>query len=212
MEIKSLRILFFLFLVGIGINSCKTGTGNFTLSGTITDESFSAPMQGATVELYKIPVGTMSQQLVGTTTLGADGKYSFTFPREKMEKYVLKVNKTLYFSIDTTIFYSELTVGKTTTRNYSTSAMSWAKIRLKNDNPQTGDALRYLKQQGMQGCSSCCPSAETNFYGPIDTTFYCINKGNSTYSFYYWVLGTSNNGQKSAITTAFDTTLIQLNY
>jgi len=46
----------------------------------------------------------------------------------------------------------------------------------------------------------------------LDTTIYCINNGNEVYSVYYWVLNSSNQGLLSAVTTAFDTTEIILNY
>ena len=45
-----------------------------------------------------------------------------------------------------------------------------------------------------------------------DTIIYCINDGNTSYTYNYNVVGTSNIGQQTAVTIAFDTTEILLNY
>ena len=97
-------------------------------------------------------------------------------------------------------------------RNFSTTAKSWARIILKNDNPSAADILSYIKQQGKVNCAECCPASQQMFNGDIDTVFYCINDGNTVYSFLYSIIGTGNASVKSATTIAFDTTDIQLNY
>jgi len=90
--------------------------------------------------------------------------------------------------------------------------MAWIGLHFINNNPQATDHLQYIKQAGLQGCAACCPNTEQNYFGALDTTIYCINNGNEVYSVYYWVLNSSNQGLLSAVTTAFDTTEIILNY
>lgn len=193
-------------------SACKKGKGDFTLKGVITDTTFSTPHTGAVVKLYQVPAGTTQEILIGTQTLGSDGSYSFTFPRDKMEKYMVKVTKTNYFSLNETVYFSELTLEEDNVVNFSTTAKSWAKLRFINSNPQPGDVLSYIKQEGKANCSECCTTSETIFYGALDTTIYCINDGNKVYSYFYNVSGTTNQGIKSATTVAFDTVEILLNY
>jgi len=202
-----------IILLFVGLTfACKKGKGDFTLKGLITDTTFSSPFLGGIVKLYQIPAGTSQEILIGTQTLGSDGTYSFTFPRDKMEKYILKITKNNYFSLNETVFFSDLTLEEDNVFNYSTTAKSWAKLRFINSNPLAGDVFSYIKQQGKANCPECCSITENIYYGALDTTIYCINDGNTVYSYFYSVSGTSNQGVKSAVTVAFDTTEILLNY
>jgi hypothetical protein len=200
------------FLFILVFSACKKGKGDFTLKGVVTDTTFSTTHAGAVVKLYQVPAGTTQEILIGTQTLGSDGAYSFTFPRDKMEKYMVKVTKNNYFSLNETVYFSELSLEEDNIANFSTTAKSWAKLRFINSNPQPGDILTYIKQEGKANCPECCTTSETIFFGALDTTIYCINDGNTTYSYFYTVSGTTNQGIKSATTIAFDTTEILLNY
>ncbi len=88
--------------------------------------------------------------------------------------------------------------------------MSWVKLRFINQVPVSTDVLKYTQTQGKTGCTLCCPSGEHVLLGAVDTTIYCINDGNTNYTYSY-IVG-SIPGTKSAITTAFDTTEILLTY
>ena len=204
--------IFILILIATCFLGCKKGAGTFTLKGIISDETFNSGLSGATIDLYKVPVASNNEILVESKTLGNDGAYSFTFPREQIEKYVLRVNKNLYFPIESLVYYSSLDVESENIRNFSTAAKSWVEIRLLNNSPNAGDHLIFTKQQGLDGCAECCPISEQNFYGATDTSIYCINNGNALYSILYQVLGTNNTGIKEAVTTPFDTTQIYLAY
>jgi hypothetical protein len=207
-----LRIVFLISITILFFAGCKKGAGTFTLKGTISDETFNTGLSGATIELYKVPVASNNEILVESKTLGNDGAYQFTFPREQVEKYVIRVNKSLYFPIESLVYYSSLNVGSDNVRNYSTSAKSWVELRILNNAPSPLDHLRYIKQQGLATCPECCPTTEQNFYGALDTSIYCINKGNSIYSIYYWVIGTNIQNMLETTTTPFDTTQIFLSY
>ncbi|MEN9699641.1 MAG: hypothetical protein RLZZ301_839 [Bacteroidota bacterium] len=201
------------FLVAfILMSACHKGTGNFVITGKVNDNTFQQGLVGATISCYKVPIGTADELFVASQNIAADGSYSFSVPREKMERYILKVSKANYFPIVKDIYYSQLSITTTNIFDLSTHAMAWAKIHLYNQNPSPLDQFRYIKQEGLAACNDCCPTTQQDFYGALDTTFYCINNGNTVYSIYYWELGTNNNGLKSTSTTAFDTTLIEVIY
>ncbi len=202
----------FVLISMLTLFGCKKGAGTFTINGIITDETFNTGLSGATIELFKVPVASNNEILVETKTLGNDGSYEFIFPREKVEKYIIRVNKNLYFPIESLVYYSSLNVESKNIRNFSTAAKSWVKIRLLNNSPNAGDHLIFTKQLGLDGCAECCPITEQHFYGATDTSIYCINKGNTLYSILYQVFGTTNTDIKEAFTTPFDTTQIYLAY
>lgn len=208
MKLKTFIYLFSLFI----LFSCKKSSGDFTIKGKITDNTFNKGLNDATIELYKVQVATNNKIFVASQTLGSDGSYSFTFPREQIEKYIIQVKKNLYFPIESMVYYSELELGKETIRDYSTGAKSWVELRFLNNNPNTNDHFRYIKQEGYSGCATCCPTTEQNYYGALDTSLYCINQGNTPYSIYYWVIGTSTQGLEKVTTTPFDTSLIFIQY
>ncbi|MFM7644062.1 MAG: hypothetical protein ACKO5N_04650 [Sphingomonadales bacterium] len=192
--------------------SCEKGTGTFVIKGKISDQTFQTGLEGAVISIYKVPIGTSDELFVESLTLPANGTYEFSVPREKMERYILRVDKPLYFPIEKNLYYSELSIEKDNLCDLGTKAMSWAKIHFKNNNPVPMDHFRYIKQEGLAACLSCCPSTAQNFYGSLDTTFYCVNNGNTNYSIYYWEMNTNNSGLKTTNTTAFDTTLIEVIY
>lgn len=194
------------------LQSCKKGSANFTIKGIITDATFHQGLSGATISLYQYPTGSNTPSLIETTTLASDGSYSFTFKRDKMEKYVITVVKDLYFSLNETIFFSTLSVEEDNVRNYSTTAKSWVRLRFLNESPVDSDELQYVKQEGKVSCSECCPATYQYLYGAIDTSIYCINDANTVYSYLYSVVNTNNTAILSTTTVPFDTTEIYLAY
>ena len=209
------RLIFLTLLLTVvssTFSSCKKGKANFTLKGVLTDETFNTPFANAEVKLYSVPVATSQQILIGSLITGSDGSYTFTFPRDKMEKYILVATKDNYFEINGTVLFSSLSITEDNVRNYGTTAMSWARLVFLNNSPLANDHMRYIKQDGKSGCMECCPITQQDYYGALDTSIYCVNDANTNYSYYYWIIGTSNQGLKSAYTTPFDTIDIVLNY
>ena len=194
------------------INSCKRGVASFTLRGTISDETFSTPLTGATLKFYKVLIATGEEILVDTKVLGADGKYEFTFPREKIEKYIIRVSKPLYFDIDQEIQFSSLVPSAVNTRNYSSKAKSWVELRFVNTSVQSSDHFRYIKFSGKENCSECCTSDQVDLYGTAYYSRTCINDALTPYSIYYQVIGTTTQNVVEVITQPFDTTLLLVNY
>ncbi len=203
-------LLISIFLVAA---ACKKGKADFTIKGVLTDATFNQSMAGISVSLYEIEAGTTTQSLIGTVSTGSDGSYSFTFPRNQAEAYLLKAEKNNYFPINETINFSDLTIENDNIRNFSTTAKAWMKLRFTNQAPaNTWDVLRYSLQEGKTGCDECLGSGTYTLYGIVDTVFYCVTDGNSAFTYYYEVDGTPDSGFKSTTSVAFDTVSMTLNY
>lgn len=205
---KTLYILLALMV----ITSCKKGKADFTITGTISNTSLSSALSGATVKLYETPAGSASLELIGTTTTDLSGVYSFSFPRNQSESYTLTCVKPNHFSIEKIINFSDLSIENDNIINYSTSAKSWVKLRFLNSTPSGADVLKYTKTAGKSGCDECCEDSEVSLINVLDTSIYCINDGNSIYSYNYIQQGTTNFGEKSVVTVAYDTTELLLSY
>lgn len=205
------KLYLFLFLL-IAV-SCKKGKADFTLKGTITDITFNQNLSGASIKLYQVPIGSTNEELIQTSTIGSDGTYSFTFPRDKIEKYILRISKTNYFNLEETVLFKDLTIEEDNIRNYGTHAKAWVKLTFKNTiSPSSSDEFKFIKQLGKEGCVECCSDTEQFLYGIVDTSIYCINNGNDYYSYLYFKLNTTFSGTMETQTVAFDTTEIILNY
>jgi len=201
-----------IFFLLINTSSCKRGIASFTLSGTITDATFSKGHEGATLKLYKKMITTGDEILMETKVLGVDGKYEFTFEREKVEKYFIRISKPLYFDIDEEIQFSSLTPSSNNIRNYSTKAKSWVELRFVNNSMLRTDHLRFIKFEGKENCLECCPADQMDLYGSSYYSRICINDALSLYSVYYQVIGTTSQDVVGVVTQPFDTTLLLVNY
>jgi hypothetical protein len=206
------NVIILFIITGILVGSCKRGVANFTLSGTISDDTFSTPLTGATLKLYKVPITSGDEILIDTKILEADGKYEFTFPREKIEKYIIRVSKNLYFDIDEDIQFSSLIPSAVNTRNFSTKAKSWVELRFVNTSVQTSDHFRFIKLDGKENCAECCSADQVDLYSTAYYSRTCINDALTPYSIYYQVIGTTNSNLIEVVTQPFDTTLLLVNY
>ena len=192
--------------------SCSKKTSKFTIIGSIRDSSLEENLSNATISIYKKLQGNTFETFIGKTITNTEGHYSFTFVRDKSEKYILKISKDNYFPVEESILFSSLSIEGDNIRNYSTTAKSWVKLHFKNIDPKSEDQLRFMKQQGKISCNECCSTDYQYINGSADTSIYCINDGNTTYSYIYAVIGTSNQAIKSVVTIPFDTTEIYLEY
>ncbi len=203
------RLFYYLFLA-ITVISCEKGKANFVLKGTIQDETFSTTLAGATIQLYQVQVGSATETFVKSQTIGSDGAYSFTFPRDNMEKYILRIEKDNYFALEKTVYFSSLTLNSDNIRDYSTTAKAWVKLNFINDPNFGGNELEYTIQQGKENVAGSCQHGTYTIN--TSTSYYCINDGNQLYSYLYFAFGPNDTGVKSVITTPFDTTELTLTY
>ena len=191
--------------------SCKKGRAEFTIKGFITDQSFNTGLSGVTAYLYEIPAGGGNLNQVASAVL-SNGNYEFTVSRDQVEGYIIRVNKPNYFDHDEAINFSTLSIENDNIVNFSVYAKSWVNLHFVNINGQPTDELRYTKVDGYQGCSECCPTDEQIISGDVDTMIYCINRGNTTYSYNYVSLPSGAFGTESITTTPFDTVELLLDY
>ena len=129
-----------------------------------------------------------------------------------MEKFIVVVEKNLYFKLEKEIFYASFTVNEPLICNYGTKAKSWVELRFVNADVQPSDHFRYIKQDGLVGCEECCSNAEENIYANPYFHRICINNANELYSILYWNIGTLQQGYEEVLTAPFDTTLLLINY
>ncbi|MBL4862063.1 MAG: carboxypeptidase regulatory-like domain-containing protein [Crocinitomicaceae bacterium] len=140
--------------------ACKKGKADFTLKGSVSDNTFSTALTGATIKIYEIEAGGGETNLLASSTINSDGNYSFTFPRNKAESYRVEIRKNAYFEQDIEIPFSNLTIEEDNVRNFSSTAKSWVKLRFTSTGANN---LKYVKQEGKVDCSECCGNGEFFF-------------------------------------------------
>lgn len=207
-----MKIFIFLSLIALTFTGCKKKQADFNIKGTITDISLNQALSGATVEIYKLAIGSSNEEFYSSTTTSNSGEYSFSIPRDKSTGYTIKIIKSNYFELSESINFSDLSTTKDNIYNYSTSAKSWVRLHFVHSSGSSSDELQYTKQKGKTDCVECCSKNMNRIYGLVDTSIYCPNDGNTKYSYLYSFIGTSNTGIKEITTIPFDTVELLLNY
>ena len=208
---KTIFILLFSTILILGCKKDKDLT--FSINGTVLDESFNNGLANATVIIFEKPVASFDLKEIGRVQTDGDGKYSLKFPRNRVESYVVKIQKDFYFDKTYTILFNDLDPKKSIEYNFGTTAYSWVKIHLKNVNEVNAyDDFIYKKTKGKVDCADCCPAEELHFYGALDTTFYCISDDNKPFAYYYELRNTTNLGVKEQNTVPFDTITLTTTY
>jgi len=199
-----IRTLIVIIIIITSFSCKKKGKATLVLKGVITNASSNIPLDGTTVKLYEQVAGSTNPNLLGTVTTNSFGEYSFSFARNQVESYKLTANHASFFSIESVINFSDLTIENDNVRSFSTYAKSWAWIHFVN---QTGvSSVQFQRTVGKINCIECCPSTQQTINGFTDTSIYCINDGNTSYSFSYIVPGSSTTGNKTVVTVPFDST------
>ncbi|HRP53338.1 MAG TPA: carboxypeptidase-like regulatory domain-containing protein [Fluviicola sp.] len=195
------------FLLIISLYSCKKKDLIYTITGTITDASFSNPLANATVVIRVNKNGSYKTQ--ATLSTDSNGKYSYELPRDEYLGVSISFSKEKYFDEEKSSTLQNLSLDKENTFDFTVYAKSWVKIHLISDGSKQ---IKLFKQIGKSGCSECCEAGEVAINYVSDTSVFCINNGNQTYQFLYDVLNSPDSGTRSTITVPFDTTEIILNY
>lgn len=198
--------IFTLLVFGL-LTSCKKETPNFTISGTIHDNSFSTGLKNAEIKLYEIEIGTTKEKLILTSSSDNNGNYSLNFERNKVEKYILKINKDNYFEKTETILFSSLTTNDDNIKNYSVDAKAWVNLHFTNTDQDLSKSIEYGITSGKSDCDECCTPTKQKLTNTLEENIICINNGNSTYS----VLIISETLKTYTITTTpFDTVTLEI--
>lgn len=188
---------------------CKKKDVAYDITGTVIDgTNGNAALSGVVVQLYSVPAGGsltyMSQQ-----TTAADGTYSFHIERERVESYTLVFTKYNFFDHQQSFTYDDASNSSSSAFNATLYSKAW--VRLKFVTADANSNLSITRYAGKSGCAECCGST-FNFSGITDTTIYCINNGNSAYSYYWFRDNSTTHGDTSIITPVGDTATLLLNY
>jgi hypothetical protein len=208
------RSFFFIALIISVISlfgGCKKKVVTYIVSGNVYDNTFSTNFSGLTLKIEAKKSGNAYYSLLTNVLTESNGNYSFTIQNDLYEKVRISAAPTNYFPIERIIAYGNLTQDANI-YNLNTTAKAWARLIFNNNNPNPNDQLQYTKQDGKVGCSECCSADKQILSGAVNDTIFCINDGNTYYSYLYSVLGTSNNGINAVYTHAFDTTTLIFNY
>tara|TARA_R110000737_G_scaffold223373_2_gene238395 strand:+ start:25822 stop:26454 length:633 start_codon:yes stop_codon:yes gene_type:complete len=192
-------------------SGCKKKKVTYVVEGKVTNTSSATGLSNLQLKVELKKSGNAYYTTLTTVTTDSQGKYSFSIENDLYEKVKISATPSMYFEIDRIISYGDLNQ-ESNVYNINTSAKSWARLIFNNINPNPGDVLQYIKQQGKIGCNECCPADQQYLTGAVNDTIICINDGNSYYSYLYSVQGTSNTGIQAVYTSAFDTATLILNY
>jgi hypothetical protein len=210
------KISVFLVLIGLisfgTFVSCKKEKGIYTLEGTITDNTFGQSIAGQLLTVSLQNAGSTSYITHSTITTDANGKYHVEIERGEIDKIKISGTKKNYFGIEFVVPISVLTVGDTYIINQGITAQAWARLIFKHTTGSSSTQLNYIKVDGKQGCAECCPISQQTYLGYVNDTVYCINDGNTNYSYNYTITGTTIFENKVCYTPAFDTAELILNY
>ena len=208
-----MKNILFISLIFLTLAACKKKELEFSMSGIVSDATFGQTLDGASVILSQKPAGGGILKVVGSTTLGADGRFKFTFKREQAEKFIIKITKANYFDVEEEVSFDSFSTQDELVRNYNTTAKSWVKLRFKNVLPSdVSDLLKWTKQAGKSNCTTCCDNNQHVILGIADTTFKFISDGNTKFSYLFNSSNPTENGINEITTIPFDTVSILLEY
>lgn len=191
---------------------CKKEKGVFTIKGTISDATFGVKMANETLLVSIQNAGASVFAEYGSVVTDANGQYSIDLERGEYDKIKFTLNKENYFQLEYVIPVSVLTLNETHVVNQSTTAKAWARLIFIHQSGDPNAVLEYTKNDGKQDCFECCPKTTQSLSGYVYDTVYCINDGNTNYSYTYTVVGTPTLGTKTCYTPVFDTGEVVLNY
>lgn len=208
---RAFHVLFILLIVGL--LSCKKKGIIIQVDGIVVNKSQPAFLENATIKAYgKDPVSN-DYLLITSSTTDNTGYYKLDINRDRYTSIKLEVTKSGYFTNSIEKKLSEFSTEHINILNLSTTAKAWVKVHVINQPPNSAsDAIRLIKQKGKENCEECCSTSELILNGIVDTTYYCINDGNTPYSIFYEVIGGTTVNITEVNTPSFDTTDILISY
>src|SRR5690606_12218161 len=174
-----MRQLIVVFMV-LSMMSCKKDPIQYTIEGTVLDQSTQNSISGAKVTVFQKPfnnaVTTNSFIEVGTTQTNSAGFYSVTFDREKVTEFKVEIEKEGYFDIILNIGSADVTSDHNNVFNANMDGISWAKFTIQNTFPSAiSDNLTLIFYSYRTGCNGCISADYNYFEGIIDTTITYTN-------------------------------------
>lgn len=186
--------------------SCKKQL-YFQIEGHVYDKSLEKNMNGARLTLKQInPDGSEKNGFLADLIIDSDGKFNFSFKREKALKYILTIEKENYFSLVDEIGFDKLTAASSNMKIYDMYAKSWIKFHTINTNQaNSSDVFTFLFFDFVYNCSECCQDKKILIPGAVENIFYCLYEAGKTYDFRYTVSSPFEQVDFSITPSAFDT-------
>lgn len=178
---RRLDRLFYVLVFVTTALSCKKKDLDFNIQGVITDFSFQTPCNQGYVKLYKVPAGTNQEVFIAEQEL-TNGQYSFSFARDRSEKYVLYFERENYFDEEFTIFFKDLSVEEAYILNFNVDARSFITWVVTDVFPQSNQATcSIVKLNGRTSGQETCPNGSYDFFGGslVPDTLRCAVRGNA---------------------------------
>jgi hypothetical protein len=210
MRFQNIIFVIFCFLL-IG-QSCKKKAAVYVFTGIVNDDTYHGGLANSTIKIQvRNTAGTTGFEDYKISKADSEGKFSVDVIRDKFNEIRIVVSKANYFETSQVYLVDNLSVENENTVTLKTTAKSWIRLIFNNVTPQSSDQLHYTKQQGKKDCEGCCSNDEIVIYGAYNDTIYCLNDGNTKYSYLYYGSGISLN-TKETTAAPFDTSTIYLEY
>lgn len=203
MKYFTVWMLAFLFI----FSSCKKEELSFEFSGNVKSLNNNTDLKGVEVKITAFALGNASGSLMETVETDENGNYNVKIKRGKYEKVDFSISKNLYFDLEKSYSFQNLSTSKPNINDFKISPKSWAKFIIRNIYSQNdSDQLKIQKVSGRTDCYECWDNTTFIFKGVLDTVVYCPNDGDTNIKFYYWLNDEElGDGVGNVYTTPFDT-------
>lgn len=197
-----MRFLLTSFLFVVVLFSCKKDPIQYTVKGSIYDNSTTSSLPGVKVRVFQKPfsnsVTSSSFELIGSGTTDNSGEYSITFDRKKATEFKVTLEKEGYFDEEILLSSDYFTSETDNYIHYGMDGRSWISMSIENVAPaQQSDNLTLTWYTYRMGCAGCIENEFNSFNGVVDTTFVHENTAGNYLKFLY------NNGIQSTIDSVY---------
>ena len=207
-NIMKKSLLFFVFPVLICMGACKPEKKNI-FHGTVSELITGVSLEDVqvTIEINQVSSGMLSSyQVLGTTSTGSDGSFSFESDAAQALAYRFTFSKDGYHTYSFEITPNDITGDYQIDKAIAREA--FLQFMIYNVSPAYDeDILRYRIQGISPGCETCCDNQLHSFYGATDTITFCLLAGYDTITIEYmtYINGSANQFSEEVIVPAGDT-------
>lgn len=212
-------LLISLIAFTILIFSCKKEEDeNIIVSGTVVNPQNGSAVAGAKVyldgKILNSGVYNDNYSEIASATSDASGKFEIKTAYQVASSYRIRTFKNNYFDVSNIVSSESIQKGSTYTANLSILPVGWVKLNINNVVNYADDEIQYRYASTPQSCYECCSNEYLIGIGSYHTTYKCKVVGNAN-SLFYWTVkrnGIINPFNQTLYCTAFDTTVLNINY
>lgn len=210
-----LLILIICFFIG----SCKKENEDVIIvKGTVLNPKNNSPISGAKVyldgKILNSGIYNDNYSEITSATSDAAGNFEINTPFQVVSGYRIRVFKNNYFENSTIVASDLIGKGDTYTTSLNLVPVAWIKVNLNNVVNWPDDEINYKFTGATQSCIDCCHNQFLQGVGNYHAIYKCKLIGDS-YGRFYWTVkrdGATNPFADSVYCTAFDTTVLNINY